>query len=95
MTRERIHQIVDLVLDCSGWKKEHRSSITVDNDGDHTVSVHLNVGERCSESVVYYSDAGRKDTYDPNEFVFDPNFDAAEARIRQHMMDLKGQNDDT
>lgn len=95
MTRERIHQIVDLVLGCTDWEKEHRASIVVDNDGDHMVVFHPYVGERGSESFCYFSDAGRKDTYDPDIFIFDPNFDAAEARIRQHMMDLKGQNDDT
>ena len=93
MTRERIHQIVDLVLDCAEWGKENRVSITVDNDGDHTVDLHMNVGEKGSKSIVYYCDAERASTYDPNIFMFDPNFDTSEARIRQHMMDLKGGSD--
>ena len=94
MTRERLHQMVDLVLACSKWGKKHRADITIDNDGDHQVSVYINVGERDNKSSVFVCDETRFSTCPP-DWVRDPNFDAAEAVIRQSLMDLKGVSDDS
>ena len=43
MTRERIHQLVDLVLDTEHWGKSNRACIMVDGDNDHWVNIYLNI----------------------------------------------------
>lgn len=91
MTRERIHQLVDLVLDTEHWGKSNRACIMVDGDADNWVTIHLNVG-RDSTSTTYFSDGGRVNTY-PDAYIFDPNFDAAEARLKQLLMEVKGEDD--
>lgn len=93
MTRERIHQLVDLVLDCKHWGLNHRASITVDNDGDHTMTIHFRVADDDSEYNRYFCDKNRRDTYSLTFNTFDPNFDAAEARLKQLLMEVKGEDD--
>lgn len=91
MTRERIHQLVDLVLDTEHWGKSNRACIFVDGDNDHWVNIHLNIGNG-SKSTTYYSDTEREGTY-PDRDIIDPNFDAAEARLKQLLMEVKGEDD--
>ena len=91
MTRERIHQLVDLVLDTEHWGKSNRACIMVDGDTDNWVTIHLNVGSD-STSTTYFSDTERADTY-PDGYILDPNFDAAEARLKQLLMEVKGEDD--
>lgn len=91
MTRERIHQLVDLVLDTGHWGKSNRACIMVDGDGDNWVNIYLNVGSD-SPSTTYFSDGWRANTY-PDAHIFDPNFDAAEARLKQLLMEVKGEDD--
>lgn len=91
MTRERIHQLVDLVLDTEHWGKSNRACIMVDGDGDNWVNIYMAVGTG-ADSVTYYSDTERADTY-PDGYILDPNFDAAEARLKQLLMEVKGEDD--
>lgn len=91
MTRERIHQLVDLVLDTSHWGKKNRACIMVDGDADNWVNIYTDVGTG-AKSVTYYSDIEREGAY-PDRDILDPNFDAAEARLRYLLLDLKGEND--
>ena len=95
MDKQRLHQLTDLVLECQHWGTSHRADITIDNDGDHNVRIYPYVGEPNCESLVYYCDPGRIDTYKGDDFIFDPNFDAAEARIRQLLLEIKVDEDDT
>lgn len=89
MTRERLIQMMDLILKCEYWGTSHRASIEIDNDGDHTIRVYPYVGQNNSKSTVYHCDDSRRLFYTSNEFVFDPNFDAAEARILQLLEEIK------
>lgn len=89
MDKKRLHQLVDLVLDCEHWGLNHRASITVDNDGDHTMTIHFRVGDDDSDFRRFYCDTERRDTYSDFYNTLDPNFDAAEARIRGMMEEIK------
>ena len=91
MTRERIHQLVDLVLDTEHWGRKNRACIFVDGDGDNWVNIYTDIGTG-SKSTTYYSDIEREGTY-PDRDIIDPNFDAAEARLKQLLMEVKGEDD--
>lgn len=91
MTRERIHQLVDLVLDTEHWGKKNRACIMIDGDNDHWVNLHLDIGTG-SKSTTYFSDTERADTYHDG-YILDPNFDAAEARLKQLLIEVKGEDD--
>lgn len=91
MTRERIHQLVDLVLDTGRWGKSNRTCIMIDGDNDHWVNIHLNIGTG-SKSTTYFSDTERAEYY-PDSHILDPNFDAAEARLKQLLMEINGEDD--
>lgn len=93
MDKQRLHQLVDLVLDTGHWGKKNRACIMIDGDNDHWVNIHLDVGTG-SKSTTYFSDTERADTY-PDGYILDPNFDAAETRIRQLLLEIKVDEDDT
>lgn len=85
MTRARLEQIMRLVADCEQvWKKGHYVRLNVQGSGDHEVQIHWNVNEENTRAMYYWCDAKsawKHHTDSPYE-IFDPNFDAAEARIR-------------
>lgn len=91
MDKQRLHQLVDLVLDTSHWGKSNRACIMVDGDGDNWINIYLNVGTG-SKSTTYYSDTERASTC-PDAYILDPNFDAAEAQLKQLLMEVKGEDD--
>lgn len=83
MTRERLFELADLILGCAHWGTSHVAEITIDNGGDHRVRVYPNVGDENSKSTIYFCDQRYRFEDGHDGFVYDPNFDAAEARIRQ------------
>ena len=93
MDKQRLHQLVDLVLDTEYWGTKNRACIFVDGYGDNWVNIHTDIGTG-AKSVTYYSDIEREGTY-PDGDILDPNFDAAETRIRQLLLEIKVDEDDT
>lgn len=79
MTRERLIELMDLVLECQRFGANHRARLEVDNDGDHQVYFYPYVGGR-KTSTVYYCDEERQNHL--SNFEYDPNFEAAEKAIR-------------
>ena len=72
MKRERIHQLVDLVLDTKSNEHMDIVQITVSNDGDHEIYVHPDV-----------INGGRGTIYSTYRYAInrDPDLTEGEARI--------------
>lgn len=83
MTRERLFELADLILGCARWGHDHSANIDIDNAGDHRIYFYPNVGQKNSKSTVYFCNPAYMFEDGQSGFVYDPNFDAAEARIRQ------------
>lgn len=79
MKRERLIELMDLVLECQRFGTDHRIHLDIDNDGDHELYFYPFVGGR-STSIVYY--CSNKWENNLNNFILDPNFEAAEKAIR-------------
>lgn len=88
MTRKRLFELANLILGCAHWGTAHRVNIEIDNNGNHRIRIHPYVCEKESKSTVYFSDK-RYSFIASDEFIYDPNFDAAEARIRQLLEEIK------
>lgn len=91
MTTARLMKMARLVLACNHWGTKHRASITIDNDGDHTITIHANVSDH-SESLVFFCDESRIDSYS-DEFTYDPDFQKAEAMLIKCLEELDGDRD--
>ena len=94
MTRERLHQIVDLILLCEKWGFKHRAELTVDNAGCHEVRVYPYVNQQRVEShTTIYEANPTVYMQDPN-YITDPNFDRAEAHIRRLLDEIVVEDED-
>ena len=89
MTRERLFEMANLVLACAHWGHKHSVNIEIDNAGDHSVYFFPNVGDKDSKSTRYFCKPAYYFEDGKGGFVYDPNFDAAEARIRQMLEETK------
>jgi len=89
MTTARLIKMTRLVLACRHWGKSHRASITIDNDGDHTIRIYTNVLSGTSESILFYCDKSRRNDY-PSLYIYDPDFQQAEALIIKCLSELDG-----
>ena len=89
MTRARLFELADLILECAHWGHSHSANIEIDNAGDHRIYVYPNVGKDGSKSTVYFCNPAFIFEDGKNGFVYDKNFDAAEARIRQLLEEIK------
>lgn len=90
MDRKRLHEIIDLILDCDYWGTANRASIEVDSDGNHTVHVYEDVGGR-GPSIFYFCDEKELE-YRSGHATFDPEFQKAEDHIKKIMRKIDGQN---
>ena len=86
MTRERMLQIADLVIRASEIPRV-RASITIGDATDRYVYLHDMREHDCTAFLTI----GLNETEDGVSYILDPNFDAAEARLKQLLM--KGEND--
>lgn len=86
MTRERLIELVDLVLSCEHWGTSHRVNLMVDNIGDHRMYVYPHVGKG-KKSTEYYCNNSIGGM--PEDFVYDKDFSAAEAHILRLLDEIK------
>ena len=81
MTKERLIEMMDLVLSCEHWGASHRVHLEIDNLGGHEVYVYPNVNNG-GKSTVYIAEQAFPIPSDDG-FVYDPNFEKAEAEIKR------------
>lgn len=93
MTTARLMKMARLVLACNHWGTKHRASITIYNDGDHVIRVHVNVGTNNSKQFNFFSDASMIGTYSDEVFTYDPDFQKAENLIIKYLGELDGDQD--
>ena len=74
MTRERLHQLVDLILEIDSNGHHNIAQITISNDGDHEIYVYPNINKG-GKATMY--------TAYKHSIYYDKNLDAGEARLRQ------------
>ena len=87
MTRERLIEMMDLVLQCDRWGASHRVHLLVDNYGQHEMYLYPNVGNG-GKSTVFIADSFFP-LPDEEGYVLDPNFEKAEKEIRRLMEEIK------
>ena len=87
MTRERLIEMMDLVLQCDRWGASHRVHLQVDNHGKHEMYLYPNVGNG-GKSKVFIADSFLPLPND-EEYMHDPNFKRAEAEIRRLLKEIK------
>lgn len=73
---------MELVLQCEPLWPDHKVALDVDGSGKHQVYIYPNV-DKGGESVVYFCSS--RYMMPSKTFVYDPQFDAAEARIKTLM----------
>ena len=82
MTRERLHMLADLILDCVSWGYENSTQIIIAHDGDHRIYVYPDIGTGNTHATTYYcSDKQMRSA--PTGYVYDPDLVTAEAHIRR------------
>ena len=81
MTRERLHRLVDMVLDLPDVDLKHRASITIDNAGDHLIRVNSPV-EWPKNKSEHYASNYESFCY-PETFINDADFAKAEKRLER------------
>ena len=87
MSKRRLIEIMDLVLQCKHWRSSHRAHLTVDNYGDHVLYIYPNVNNG-GTATLYYAD--RRFAYpDETNYVYDPEFEQAEAHIKNLLEEIK------
>ena len=79
MNRERLHRLVDMVLDVPDGDLTFRTSITIDNAGDHQISIYFHVGQPGNKSDCYVSNFKR--FHYSEDFISDPTFAKAEKGL--------------
>ena len=88
MTRERLIELVDLVLSCEHWGISHRVHIMIDNYGRHELYVYPNVANG-GKPISYCVNPLFPIPEGDDGLVFDPNFEKAEAYIRRLLGEIK------
>ena len=80
MTRERLHMLVDMVLDVPDVDCNYRASITIDNAGDHRIYIYAPVELRNKSE--YYVSAYESFSYS-DEYIRDKMLTKAEKRLEE------------
>ena len=88
MTKERLIEMMDLVLSCKHWGHSHSVDIEIDNAGDHEIYIYPNVGNG-GKAKVYESHPIIPIPENDDTHVYDPNFEKAEAEIRRLLQEIK------
>ena len=88
MTRERLIEMMDLVLSCKHWGHSHSVHIQIENDGDHQIYIYPNVNNG-GKSTVYEAHPIIPIPEGDEGFVYDPNFEKAEAEIKRLLAEIK------
>lgn len=89
MSKERLTELLELVMECGRWGLSHRAALEVDNAGHHEMRVFPYVN-RGGTSTTYFTDGACRYFFKEDDgWVFDPDFKKAEAHIRELLEEIK------
>ena len=91
MTKERLVEITNLILQCDRWGTHHRVHLKIDNSGEHEIYIYPHVGNG-GGSATYFAKMIIPCIEEVGEdfgYYYDPEFKQAEAHIKKLLEEIK------